>query len=649
MANRTIEAILRLSARLGNIAAFRTLGDNLDRVEGKARRFNRAQGAMERTANGVHGAMLRYAAPGVMAAGVGAAFTEFASIERQMERIGITAGATAEETDSAWRTIQQRAQDAAMPVDQAIAALDTLVASGLSMREAMDFLPSVLTTAQAAGADAVDIANTALKSASALGITAGEMQSAFDVMVAGGKAGQFELKDMAAYIPELANSFASLGYEGQEGLRVLIALLQTIREDTGTASSAATQAQNIFGKMFTEETSNKFSDFGIDLRAELEAAMAAGEGAVDAFVRLSREAIDGDLSKLPLLFTDQEFRLGMQSLITSADSYNQFLDAVNNSDVDGSTLRDFFRIIDDNQAKIDRMSNGWREFKASIGGGVAPAVGGTLEGMTEDVERMKAVRRGLDMEGTKGFWAQERALLSNAVGNIAHPEIAQARENNLAWRGGYRTDEDRQLIAAHNEFRSARENGRAIAPADASAIAAIAPRRSSPAQPRPDDRRPDHAITWAEKEPPSTADLRERMFGRRFDAVEPVATAAPKRKPVIGGSKPVIDLSGFGQEVETALTDGGSQAGRSISESAQEIERAGTAGGQQFGTEAGSVFSRMLDGLAEAFGMKAASAFNQNVRAVAPSPGGGAPAASPVSGVRGRSMPSAGSTPSGPR
>jgi hypothetical protein len=44
------------------------------------------------------------------------------------------------------------------------------------------------------------------------------LQTAFDLMVAGGKAGQFELKDMAQHIPTLANSFASMGYTGEAGL-----------------------------------------------------------------------------------------------------------------------------------------------------------------------------------------------------------------------------------------------------------------------------------------------------------------------------------------------------------------------------------------------------------------------------------------------
>ncbi len=120
----------------------------------------------------------------------------------------------------------------------------------MSLEEAMAFLPAVLTATQASGAAAEDIANTAMKAASALKLEANQMGNAFDIMVTGGKAGQFELRDMAQYIPTLANSFASLGYSGEEGLKRLVAILQTIREDTGSAESAATQAGEIFGKIY---------------------------------------------------------------------------------------------------------------------------------------------------------------------------------------------------------------------------------------------------------------------------------------------------------------------------------------------------------------------------------------------------------------
>ncbi|MGG7581031.1 phage tail tape measure protein [Rhizobium sp. Nf11,1] len=426
---REVEARLKISAvdRTGQV--FKSVAGKMDQVNRRAGEFNKNQAALARTQERMAAVGRIGAVAGVaLAAGARAAVIDFAAVERQMERIGITADASAEQTKAAFQNLQQVTKQFAIPLDDGISALDTLVSSGLSLQEAMAFLPSVLATAQASGAATEDIANTAIKASSALKIQASDMQRAFDVMVAGGKAGQFELKDMAAYIPELANSFSSLGYSGQDGLKQLIALLQTLREDTGTAEAAATQAQNIFGKMYSSDTAKKFSDFGIDLRKQMEAAKKNGEDAVSAFVRLSKEAVKGDLSKLPLLFTDQEFRLGMQSLMTSADSYKKFIDAVNSSKVDGTVFRDVDRVLEGTQSKIDQLSSDWEKLKLSFGETIAPAASTV----------MQSISRGLDYDNAKQEGAKKRGY-SWLRRNLGFTTEADA--DDLAYEGGYRNEE----------------------------------------------------------------------------------------------------------------------------------------------------------------------------------------------------------------
>lgn len=355
----------------------------------------------------------------------GAAVRNFAGFERTMNRIGNTTDATAGQVKQASDDVQRMAKDFAMPVEEAIAGLDTLVASGMSLEQAMAFLPSVLATAQASGSATQDIANTAQKAASALKLEANELQRAFDIMVTGGKAGQFELKDMAGEIPELANAFASLGYEGQEGLQKLIAVLQTLREDTGSSATAATQARNIFSKMYSEETAGKFKKFGIDLRAEMEAAKQSGEDALSAFLRLSKEAIDGDLSKIPQLFTDMEFQSGMRSLITSQESFDKFMAAVNSAEVDGTVFRDLDRILGDTESKIQRLSSSWDQFLKALGSAAAGPVGGALDYVTDALDRQQAVQRGLEKRGASWF--------ERNVATLRSPEEV----DRIAREGGY--------------------------------------------------------------------------------------------------------------------------------------------------------------------------------------------------------------------
>ncbi|WP_242220070.1 phage tail tape measure protein [Shinella zoogloeoides] len=424
---REVEARLKISAVDKTGRVMQQLAGRMQQVNRQAASLNRQQGMLGKTTASTMAVMSRYLAPAAVAAFSAGALKNFAAVERQMTRIGITADASAAETEDAFRRMQTVSKEMALPVDAAVTAVDTLVSSGLSLKDAMDFLPSVLATAQASGSATEDIANTAIKAASALKIEASQMQRAFDIMVMGGKAGQFELKDMATYIPELANSFASLGYSGEEGLKQLIAMLQTIREDTGSASAAATQAQNIFGKMFNDDTAKKFAKFGIDLRKELKAAQEQGEGALQAFVRLSQEAIKGDLSKLPQLFTDQEFRLGMQSLITSTDSWRGFLESVNSAEVDGTVFRDLERVTKDAQASIDRLSGSWDALVKRFGEKVATVATPAIDAVVSATDKQDAIDNALKKRGMGYLKSQ-----------IYQVGLSQKDQDLLAIEGGFK-------------------------------------------------------------------------------------------------------------------------------------------------------------------------------------------------------------------
>ncbi len=390
---------MTIAGELVNILGFKLEGEQ------NLKKFNQgmddAEVSAKKTSDRVRALGIAAGAVATGAIAVGTtAVKNFAAFEREMGRIGTTAGATVAETVKASDDVQALSKRFALPLEEAVSGLDTLTASGMDLDQAMAFLPSVLATAQASGAAVSDIANTAQKASSALKIEAGDLQKAFDIMVSGGKAGQFELKDMAASIPTLANSFANLGYSGQEGLQKLIAILQTLREDTGSAGQAATQAQNIFAKMFSQETEKNFSDFGVNIRDEVDKAVKAGEGAIEAYVRISRRVMaDNPTAKLVDLFADQEFQLGMQSLMTSADSYEKFLKAVNGGEVDGTVFRDLERFTTDTTASIQRLSSSWDSFMKSLGGAIAPTASGALDKLTNEISYQDAVSKELEKQG----------------------------------------------------------------------------------------------------------------------------------------------------------------------------------------------------------------------------------------------------------
>lgn len=359
----------------------------LDGVSGPARKVNLSLKGVDRQARGMQGRRGGFtgtaasgaaggllgmgAIPTGVAAGVvvGAAarkaYTDFAELDRRMTRVGLTADATGQQVQAATIDVQKLSTAVALPTDQVIAGLEALVAQGRSLPEAMSFLPSVALTAQASGAAVEDIAKSAGSLQQQLGISATEMQKAFDVLVAGGKAGQFELKDLAQYLPEIAASAAAVGMKGQDGLKKLVAMLQVVRSQTGDASGAATSMVNIFAKMESEETAKKFQKFGVDLRDGMAVARREGKDLIEVFLDMSEQALKGDLSKIPQLFSDMEFARGMRALLLQRKQVGVLMDQLGNAN--GATAADMKRVAGDAQAAVDRLSNSWDKAWTSMG------------------------------------------------------------------------------------------------------------------------------------------------------------------------------------------------------------------------------------------------------------------------------------------
>ncbi|MBB6308901.1 phage tail tape measure protein [Xanthobacter tagetidis] len=317
------------------------------------------------------------------------AVTDFAALDRRMSYVGLTADATAEQTRRATLELRRMAQMPGSPgLDKTVEGLESLVASGRALPEAMSFLPAVTRTAVAANASVEDIATSADALASHFKISGEQMQGAFDTLVAGGKLGKFELKDMARYLPSLGPAAAAVGFKGAEGLKRFVAVLQTIRAGTGTAEEAATAAGNVFQKMESEETVKKFSKFGIDLRKEMARARKEGKDLFETFIQLSGRALKGDISKLPQLFTDVQVANGMRALMTMPDLMRQFNAALKN--VDGSTMKDFARVAGDAQDKLDRLSAVFNDLQLQLGDAAAPAATGFMHRLQLEIRQVQA-------------------------------------------------------------------------------------------------------------------------------------------------------------------------------------------------------------------------------------------------------------------
>lgn len=340
--------------------------DALGRSEGP-RRLSKQLGqmtAMIRSSRGVAPAAAAALTPGLKGA-VGGYFTARAAMdsvkrhaeaERAITRIGVTADASKEALASVGETAFKIAQEVAMPYDKVVQGLDVLVAQGRSLKDAMAFLSPVARTASATGAEVDDIARTADSVGSNFKIAGDQMQRAFDIMAAGGKAGQFELKDMARYLPSLGPAAAAAGFTGENGLRDLVSMLQVMRKGSGTSEEAAASMQNVLQKMMSEETAKRFKKFGVDLPKAMDKARAEGRNLVEVFEELTHTALKGDLSKIPQLINDMEFARGIRALASYRGEWQKLSGTIQKTAA-GSVANDLAKVTDNVQARLDQLAN----------------------------------------------------------------------------------------------------------------------------------------------------------------------------------------------------------------------------------------------------------------------------------------------------
>lgn len=355
------------------------------------------------------------------------AYSNFADVERKIGRIALNADKGLDIVGPTMTKLQQLAQKTALSFDDVSSGLETLVASGRSLDDSMAFLPSVAMTAQASGAAISDIALSADALSGSMKIGAADMQKAFDILVAGGKAGKFELRDMAQYLPSLLPAFSALGYEGTEGLQKIVAMLQVVRNQAGSSAEAATYLGNVFQKMYSEETAKKFKKFGVDLPKALDRARREGKDVLDVFLDMTALATKGDLSKLTQIFTDAEVQKGVRALMMGRPDLEKYTRELSN--VDGSALRDFNKIAEDSAGKIQRLSTLWGTFMAQLGGKVADGANPVLEKLTTAISDAEARAKSRKEQGD--FRANNRKEFDRRYRQL-DPEKYDIQRNRFA-------------------------------------------------------------------------------------------------------------------------------------------------------------------------------------------------------------------------
>lgn len=203
--------------------------------------------------------------------------------------IGITAGLSGTALERMITDTSARYQALALQVGQfsrdIAAGASTLVAAGMDPKQIDALLPVIGRVSTAADAAFNDISQTAFALSDNLQVPADQMEKALATLVVAGKAGRFELADMAKYFPALTAQMANLGVKGQTAVTTLAAGLQVAMKGAADPAQAANNMQNFLAKLSTPEVKRNFAKMGVDLTGVMQDAVAKGINPIEAVIQ----------------------------------------------------------------------------------------------------------------------------------------------------------------------------------------------------------------------------------------------------------------------------------------------------------------------------------------------------------------------------
>jgi TP901 family phage tail tape measure protein len=231
---------------------------------------------------------------------------------------------------------------------------NSLVAAGIAPDRVEKMLEPIGRVAVATRSGIADISKAAQAMFQNLEIDADRLESTFDKVWLAAKRGNFELKDMAQYLPAIAAAASSRGMKGEAAAVEIAAAAQIVREGAGSPGQAATNLKDLLLKTSAPQTVKAFSKVGIDIKDAIEKGMAQGQSPLETVILQTKKAL-AENSGLTVgdLFHDQQAQLALAKLI---EKYEEFVKIRREAMAAGGTIgTDYAAMSETELAALNRL------------------------------------------------------------------------------------------------------------------------------------------------------------------------------------------------------------------------------------------------------------------------------------------------------
>lgn len=202
------------------------------------------------------------------------------------------------------------------------AGAQVLIAGGISnVKELEAYAPLMSKFATATRASMDDLGSVAIALSDNLGIGASGFERSMNMLASAGKNGQFELADMAKWLPQLTPQFAALGITGERAVAEIGASLQIARRGAGSNDEAANNFKNFLSKLTAKDTLKSFEGAGIDLTTSMKNLVGNGLTPVQAMLEVITQYVGskgpkatGEFQKAMAIKDDAEREIALKRL-----------------------------------------------------------------------------------------------------------------------------------------------------------------------------------------------------------------------------------------------------------------------------------------------------------------------------------------------
>ncbi|WP_201282300.1 phage tail tape measure protein [Chromobacterium phragmitis] len=222
--------------------------------------------------------------------------------------------------------LSQAVRDAALKWNQAQAEVargtNVLVAGGIQDAKALEkYAPIMAKAATSTRASMDDLGSVAIALKDNLKVGEDGFEGALNMLAYAGKRGQFEIRDMAKWLPALSPSFQALGVTGKEAVAEIGAALQIARKGAGSNDEAANNFKNFLQKITAPDTLKDFEKAGIDLKKSMMNLRAEGMTPVQSMLEIITRYMGskgpeaaGQFQKVMAIKDDKEREAALQRL-----------------------------------------------------------------------------------------------------------------------------------------------------------------------------------------------------------------------------------------------------------------------------------------------------------------------------------------------